>query len=227
MAEWPKAAVCKTVKSQVQILPDAPNFMNIEQLFPYALGISNIGRPFTDAEKAAVDKLVLDVRANSGNFSTNITNVLELDDFANLRSIIQSKLDEYFQEVYDPKDDVKPVISLSWLNYTRQDGYHHKHRHPNSFLSGVLYINVHPKFDYINFYDPRYNPIEIVTNNTNRYNSQFCTIPVNAGDLILFPSHIEHGVERVKHNYLRISLAFNVWLKGTIGTHERLTSLYL
>lgn len=201
--------------------------MNVRQLFPYPLGITRLERSLTDHERQTVESLSKEVRENSGNFSTRNTQVLELPEFAVLKQDLEHKVLEYFTEVYDPQDSVEPNIVLSWLNYTKQDGFHHKHNHPNSLISGVFYVNANPAFDKINFYDSRYEPIEIVAKNYNKFNSRVWHVPVQTGDLILFPSYLEHGVEFVKHNMLRISLAFNVWVRGTIGTDERLTTLSL
>ena len=201
--------------------------MQLTQLFPYALGISNIERQLTSAEKIEIEDKSRDVRKNHGNYTTVNTQILDLPEFANLKKDIEAKVVEYFKQVYDPEGSVQPVITLSWLNYTEKLGFHHKHNHPNSLISGVFYINTDPNSDQIQFYDSRYDPLEIVTKTQNKYNSKVWHIPVKSNDLILFPSQIEHGVPPVEHDFLRISLAFNVWVKGTIGTDERLTTLVL
>ena len=38
--------------------------------------------------------------------------------------------------------------------------------------------------------------------------------------IILFPSNLYHSVKINKNDYTRISLAFNTFLRGTIGGHE-------
>ena len=201
--------------------------MNIQALFPSPLGIAHLGRPLSDIEKATVESFSQNVRSNSGNFSTIDNKVLEHENFKFLKKDIDSKVNEYFTQIYNPKGKVRPKIVLSWLNYTKQDGFHHKHNHPNSFISGVLYINANPQYDKINFYDNKYEALEIVSNSNNKWNSKVWSIPVNIGDLVLFPSYMDHGVEPVEHDFLRISLAFNVWLEGDLGTDERLTTLQL
>ena len=201
--------------------------MKLTALFPCPVGISHLGRSLTEQEKQTVELLGKDVKDNSGNYTSINTHVLELPEFATLKQNLEQKVSDYFAQVYDPQDSVQPEIILSWLNYTKQNGFHHKHNHPNSLISGVFYVNANPALDKINFYDSRYYPIEIVAKNYNHYNSRMCEISVQSGDILLFPSYLEHGVEFVKHNLLRISLAFNVWVKGTVGTDDRLTTLSL
>jgi hypothetical protein len=45
-----------------------------------------------------------------------------------------------------PKDvwhaEIDPFVTQSWLNWTKPGQWHHKHSHPNSLYSGVLYLDV-------------------------------------------------------------------------------------
>jgi len=50
---------------------------------------------------------------------------------------------------------------------------------------------------------------------------------IKTGMLILFPSSLTHGVEIKKDNEERISLAFNTYFKGTLGSAKSLTELKL
>jgi hypothetical protein len=49
--------------------------------------------------------------------------------------------------------------------------------------------------------------------------------PVKTGSILLFPSSTTHRVEIKKGLNTRISLAFNVFIKGTIGDKKSLTEL--
>ena len=50
---------------------------------------------------------------------------------------------------------------------------------------------------------------------------------LNTGDILLFKSSLPHAVDIKKGTNIRISLSFNVFLKGTIGNKEELTELIL
>ena len=47
------------------------------------------------------------------------------------------------------------------------------------------------------------------------------------GDLIIFPSHLTHMVQTKQGDGTRISISFNTFLKGYIGSDESLTGLHL
>ncbi len=53
------------------------------------------------------------------------------------------------------------------------------------------------------------------------------SIPQENNNLILFPSSLTHMVETKEGNNTRISLAFNVFIKGIIGDNKNLTELIL
>jgi hypothetical protein len=56
-----------------------------------------------------------------------------------LRDFIESSVSEYFKTIYNPKHQVSLRVTQSWTNYTEPGQWHHKHAHPNSFVSGVFY----------------------------------------------------------------------------------------
>ena len=69
--------------------------------------------------------------------------------------------------------------------------------------------------------------INPVVKQWNVYNSNLWWFPVETGQLILFPSSLTHSVETKKGNNTRISLAFNTFVKGTIGNNTELTEIVL
>ena len=110
-------------------------------------------------------------------------------------------------------------ISECWANLSGHDEDHPRHNHPNALLSGVYYVSAPEDCGAINFYDPRpqasvfYPSVkELTPHNSHRHE-----IRPNAGMLILFPSWLEHSVERNKSSTERLSISFNVMLSGEIG----------
>ena len=50
---------------------------------------------------------------------------------------------------------------------------------------------------------------------------------MTTGNIFLFPSSLTHMVETKQGENTRISLSFNVFVKGTIGNNKNLTELIL
>jgi uncharacterized protein (TIGR02466 family) len=198
--------------------------MQINPLFPVAVGKFNIGRTFTTDEFFFVDNQ--SVYNNMGNTTSNNRYVFKDEALSNLSVFAESCVEQYFKEVYAPKHDVKLRITQSWLNYTKEGQYHHKHAHPNSLISGVLYMKADESKDKIYFFRDGYEQIKLPTDKFNLFNSNSWWLPVSSGDLVLFPSSLTHMVETVKGDE-RISLAFNTFPVGYVGEENELTALHV
>ena len=198
--------------------------MHINNLFPVAVAKFELGREFTSDEIAFIDSQPK--FKNTGNMTSNDRYVLQHWTMAKLREFVETCTDQYLKSIYAPKHDVSLRITQSWLNYTKPGEFHHKHAHPNSFLSGVFYIKATKDKDKIYFYKNEYQGIKLPSINYNPYNSESWWLEVGAGDLMLFPSSLTHMVETVQGDD-RVSLAFNTFPVGHLGDEEELTALRL
>ena len=134
---------------------------------------------------------------------------------------------DYFNKIVSSSNLITPYITQSWINYTGPHKYHRRHSHPNSYISGVFYISADPKVDKIKFYKRDYERIEVECKKFNQFNAASWYFQIKTGDVLLFPSSLEHAVEIKKGTNLRISLSFNIFLKGHIGATNKLTRLML
>ena len=103
-------------------------------------------------------------------------------------------------------------ITGCWATVLATGAMHRIHSHPNNFLSGVYYVRVHPGADTINFHDPRSQtriiqpPVyELTAGNTDQV-----VVKVTNGNLLMFPSYLEHSVDTNTSSEERISISFNV-----------------
>lgn len=88
-------------------------------------------------------------------------------------------------------------------------------------------MNADKDTDKVHFNSNRHNMIDIHTEKFNIFNSNSWWFPVETGQVFLFPSSLTHSVETKQGKNTRISLAFNVFIKGTIGSKTALTELTL
>ena len=199
----------------------------INGIFPIPVYISKLDRELTKKELSFVDKSKLDHYKNDGNITSNDNYILNQKIFGSLKEDIYLRVEDYFKKVLSYTDVTTPYITQSWLNYTETNQYHHKHAHPNSLVSGVFYINCHEELDKIKFFNDGYKTIKPEIKDWNLYNSESWWFTVKTGDIILFPSSLTHMVENKEGTNTRISLAFNVFIKGTIGNNKNLTELII
>ena len=197
----------------------------INNLFPTAVGFYELDKPVTEKELQFIKDL--ETRANDGNTTSVDNYLLKSKEMKRIAAFIDKSVQDYFQEVYAPKHKVKPYVTQSWANYTNKGQYHHKHSHPNSFISGVFYVAADPAKDRIYFYKDGYQQIKVTTENWNHWNSESWWYEVGAGKVVLFPSNLTHMVETVQSEDTRISIAFNTFLEGVIGDSQNLTELLL
>ena len=134
-------------------------------------------------------------------------------------------LKEYYEIVLCCTNDIKPYITQSWLNYTEDNQYHHKHEHPNSIISGVVYLDAGKDTEEISFFRSRNSSFEFDSNQYNIYNSLSMGVPVQSGHVVMFPSEVTHMVRTKSRNHTRVSLAFNTFFKGKVGTPASLKQL--
>ncbi len=200
---------------------------NINGIFPTPIYISKLNRELTNKELSFIDKTKSDCNKNEGNITSNNNYILNNKEFKNLKQEIDSRVQDYFSKILSNTNSISPYITQSWLNYTETNQYHHKHAHPNSLVSGVFYINCDEKFDKIKFFNDKYKTIKLEVKEWNVWNSETWWFPVKTGDIILFPSSLTHMVETKEGDNTRISLAFNVFIKGTVGVNKNLTELIL
>ncbi len=199
----------------------------INSIFSTPIYISKLNRELTNKELLFIDKTKLDCDKNEGNITSNDNYILNNKAFKNLKEDLDLRVKDYFDKVISPTDAITPYITQSWLNYTETNQYHHKHSHPNSLVSGVFYINCDEKFDKIKFFNENYKTIKTEVKEWNLWNSLSWWFPVKTGDIILFPSSLTHMVETKEGTNTRISLAFNTFVKGTVGSNKQLTELIL
>tara|TARA_R100001163_G_scaffold23790_1_gene19868 strand:+ start:977 stop:1597 length:621 start_codon:yes stop_codon:yes gene_type:complete len=201
----------------------------INNIFPIPVYMTEMDRGFTKQELNFVKEQKKHCDKNAGNIKTKDSYILNRKEFKNIKKFLNKHCKNYLNTVICPKNNVELYITQSWLNYTEADQYHHKHSHPNSVVSGVLYFDSDIEKDKILFSKSDSPQIKPTIDNTkfNLWNSETWFFPVETGRLIMFPSSTIHQVEIKKGNNTRVSLAFNTFYKGTFGSNSELTELIL
>ena len=106
------------------------------------------------------------------------------------------------------------TIKEAWANVLEPGGEQTMHLHANSFVSGVLYLTRSHASANLVFHRPS-GGLDFVFSNHNRetglniFNAPRQQIgPIEAGDVVLFPSYLLHSVP-TNEGKRRLSLAFN------------------
>ena len=200
----------------------------IQPLFSTPVYLTELNRKFTKKENSLVSKIKNECIRNRGNTRSKDPHILNHKNFRTLKKELNLIINDYFNRIISPADKITPYITQSWLNYTTNNQYHHMHNHPNSLISGIIYMDADIRYDKIKFYnDNHYGIIIPSPKEYNAFNSAFWWFPVKTGQIMLFPSSLNHSVEAKQGNNTRVSLSFNVFIKGNIGSDDRLNTLAL
>jgi uncharacterized protein (TIGR02466 family) len=194
-------------------------------LFPTPVMFNHIGRDFTSKELAYIESHSTSTHHNTGNVASNHNYILNEPEMAGLNKFVTEQLNEYVKRVYKPKHPTEVYVTQSWINWTKKGEFHHRHEHPNSFISGVLYISTDSTKDKITFHSAVYKQIQLDTDNYDVYNADLWWFNVGTGDIVMFPSSLTHNVENVVADETRVSLAFNSFIKGTFGNNRQLSEI--
>lgn len=191
-------------------------------LFPTPLFKINLGREFTKDELNFINSEKINSRNQNGGMVSNNQQFLDCDELKDVKSFCDSYLKEVYKLWYESDNEI--YMTQSWANYSKQGGFHLEHMHPNSFLSGVIYIE--ETFGNITFLKTIQPMLQPTYKKQNIFNASHYTLDVIRGDLIIFPSDVKHMVDSVPHGD-RISIAFNTFVRGSFGNELLSTKLEL
>lgn len=140
------------------------------------------------------------------------------NDLNFLKNRILQKIDEYAYDVLGFANRHKIKITDSWVMKHVLGDSSEIHWHPNSIISGCLYLQTNPESGNICFFREQsmFNDVldfEIIENNMNAKEVQ---VTPTDGTILLFPSTTKHGVNPSKSQVPRFCLAFNTWIEGDL-----------
>jgi len=151
--------------------------------------------------------------ALSGNaISSHSVKSVILSDMNHIVSL-NDRICEIVNEFRKQYGIMKLEIDNSWMNVQEPDSKLNFHSHPDSVISGAIYVNVDDDSSKLYFYNP--NPYVDYVNYFNDpemhtyLNYKTIYLKPNNGDLILFPSWIRHGSEDLNKTIHRTVISFN------------------
>lgn len=125
------------------------------------------------------------------------------------------------------KDDMqfigRPIIDEIWMNAYEKAHYQEGHTHLPGFFSGIHYVCFDPEHhNGTTFVNPQANIYSYLTDmngdfegttidmDLNRHLDEMNDVDVEEGDIIIFPSTLEHLVKKNMSDKLRITVSFNI-----------------
>ena len=147
-----------------------------------------------------------------------VKNIHNDDYFAGLKKRLIDWSYEIFDKAYGyDMTDLKVEMTSMWLNKTPKGVFHPPHHHANNILSGVFFPEGDGEdFVHLNFMRPvtmQLYPESKIKNETE-FNQYQYYMKCKQGYACMFPSYINHYVDTNHNNRERLSIAFDILIRG-------------
>ena len=135
--------------------------------------------------------------------------------FAELCTRLEPHMLEFAQSLDFDMRGHKPIVDSIWINVLEPGGTHTGHIHPNSVISGTIYVDVPEGASAIRFEDPRLAMMMAAPPRkakANAHNRSFINVQPSPGTVLLWESWLRHEVPVNMAREDRISISFNAVL---------------
>ena len=214
------------------------NDYKIEGIFPLPLYMAKRHSDLEHSErqeiKDVIDEGMYDPGegdSSGGNWTTHNSYIFNTK-LKTIKEFCDWHITNYVKEVLNPKEDANYYITQSWLSITNPGDWHPHHRHSNSIISGVFYIDTEDT-DRITWVDPNIDQKEkgpqTESKEINKWNAPEWSSTVENNMLLLFPSWMTHyvPVNKSDRSSPRMTIAFNSYAKGKFGSKVNRNELIL
>ena len=200
--------------------------MEHQIIFPTNLFIID---DFYNSDTTAMKKYISDLWTNrdyDDRWQTRSADLHKQKEFKEFAELVISTSKEILDELKYDVEDI--VISDMWATVLKSEENHPAHTHSNNFLSGTYYLHSDQGAS-IMFQDPRPAAGVILPRMTEQTitNASLLTYASKQNRAIIFPSWLPHYVKPNKSKNKRISIAWNIQLKGQVGEHHEFQSANL
>ena len=162
----------------------------------------------------------------NGNMTSENIQILNEPAFENLKEVITMEANKFMRDVLSYRFD-SVFITSSWVNINPPGTNHHTHIHPNSIVSGTYYLQTKEGCGDLVLSKPQKEIIPALREDIPLDNFSTSSWPISPFDnlLVMFPSNVTHFVTHNESDENRISLSFNTFVRGEMGSNPALTYL--
>lgn len=199
--------------------------MQINELWPSPVGMDYIPvdkKWLHYCKSVKIDRMT----NNNGNKSLDNT-ILDNPELSDLKEKLIEKANDYLYNHIQIESNVKFRITNSWVVEHLPNDFGQPHYHTNSLISGVYYLDVYENSGDIVIGKVNQQPENIFPamwlwgySADNKFNANSFKFKIQSGNIILFPSHLVHSIEKNLSNKRRYSLAFDFFPYGSFGAKD-------
>ena len=154
-----------------------------------------------------------------------------LNSLPDLKKELENHCELFVRKFLRIKNNAKFYLLNSWSNLHSTNESSQIHYHGNSLLSGVYYPIFPKNSGDISFFKTGshtnifHQSIRFEYDEDTHVNTEMYKLQLDEGKVVIFPSHLEHKVEKNLSKEKRYSIAFNFFVKGKFGREEYILEL--
>ena len=157
------------------------------------------------------------------SFTSDKTNISEINDnlhtheeFSDLFFEIEKSLGIFFGKLKHINTNY--FITKSWATYTEKNKFIATHEHVASYFSFVYYVQINEDHSPLTFYEPKSRFFMPDSNEWNDDNFQSMSYGCTPGMLIVFPSYLFHGTQKINMTEVpRVSISGDIMITAKPG----------
>ena len=197
--------------------------MEHQKIFPTNLFLIE---DFYKSDTTSMKKYISDLWVNrdyDDRWQTKSADLHKQKEFKEFAELVISTSKEILNILKYDVEDI--VITDMWATVLKSGENHPAHTHSNNFLSGVYYLHSTQGASLM-FRDPRPAADVIMPRIKESIiaNASLLSYTSKQNRAIFFPSWLPHYVKPNKSTANRISIAWNIQLKGQVGEHHEFQS---
>jgi uncharacterized protein (TIGR02466 family) len=161
---------------------------------------------------------------NTNNLKSSFSFLFENPEFSEVGNWCRERLREACADLHY-SFDIR--ITQSWFNKADYGMWHHRHAHSNSFMSGIFYLtpsNSHTWFSMNSMWPKSHegdeNHLPFYSWMPQPFQEIIHKHPTTPGQLVIFPSWLDHSVDNHLLEKPRYSIAFNSFPVGPFGLQD-------
>jgi uncharacterized protein (TIGR02466 family) len=197
---------------------------NLKLLFPTPVLETNI-EVSKDVLEYVKSLEYIRTECNNANISKSM-DVLNHTIMQNVSDLIDQSVKHYVLGVMSLDDkDLFIERVASWANTHEVGDWCQSHKHNNSYITGVWYLQTFEKCSDLTMDGWGFSPIFgfptiFQQRESNEINSDSWDLKVSEGKLYIFPSVCRHSVGKNESKDLRISIAFNYYIRSRVISED-------
>jgi uncharacterized protein (TIGR02466 family) len=199
--------------------------LELQTPFIASIGVFDVTEHLPYLRKLFVDRAdnLLPVKADQvkEKFKTTMTvykplggnNILDNSEEANkIRNAIGAAATEYANSCGNAGNNYMPTVVNFWLNEMESGQIHRFHSHPGMHFSGCIYVDMPENTSSIMFksFKDRFDYMSLDVEKYTPFNARSWAFSPTEGQLYIWESWLQHGVEAAEYAGMRRSIAFDV-----------------